>query len=84
MDDFAKNPSVNRAKDHLKQGSNLLIDEGKRKAREMYDEGMDKASEFEQSLEDFANNLAVKIKEKPLGSVLIAAGIGYLWAKIRG
>ncbi|KTC90170.1 hypothetical protein OQJ18_05205 [Fluoribacter dumoffii] len=84
MDDFNENPSVIRAKEHLKKGSNILIDEGKRKASELYHEGLDKASEMEQSIENIVNNLAGKIREKPLSSVLIAAAIGYLWAKIKG
>ena len=56
-----------QVRDQAKEKYNQLSDQ----ARDYYDQGRQKAQEWEQSLESY-------IQEKPLQSVLIAAGVGVL------
>ncbi|QMT59798.1 hypothetical protein [Legionella sp. PC997] len=70
MDDYKQHKSFT-AKDHLEEASCQILEEG-----------LNKVCELEQSLEQHINDLSWKIKEKPMTSVLIAAGIGYIWAKL--
>ena len=44
-------------------------DQVKRQAQDYYDQGRERAREFEQNLEEY-------IQEKPIKSILIAAGVG--------
>ena len=62
------------AKDKLgnvKEKAAAYVDEGKHKTTEFYEQGKKKASEVEDQVESY-------IREKPLKSVLIAAGAGVL------
>ncbi|WP_454783540.1 hypothetical protein [Legionella sp. WA2022007384] len=70
MDEYNKEASLT-AKEHLEHASCQILEEG-----------LNKVCEFEQSIEKHVNNLSWKIKNKPMTSVLIAAGIGYIWAKL--
>ena len=56
-----------QVRDQAKEKYNQLSDQ----ARDYYDQGRQKAQEWEQGLESY-------IQEKPLQSVLIAAGVGVL------
>lgn len=50
-------------------------------ASDLYEAGKDKIYLAEDYIEDSINSLAKSIRKEPLTSVLIAAGIGYLFAK---
>ncbi|WP_454785046.1 hypothetical protein [Legionella sp. WA2024007413] len=70
MDEYNQKGSFT-AKEHLEKAS-----------CQMLEEGFNKVCEFEQTIEKHINDLSWKIKNKPMTSVLIAAGIGYIWAKL--
>ncbi|RUR09385.1 hypothetical protein [Legionella sp. km772] len=50
-------------------------------ASDLYETGKDKLYQAEGYLEGSIDNLAMSIRRQPLTSVLIASGIGYLFAK---
>jgi hypothetical protein len=74
--------SIDSAKDHLGKAASDLMDEGSRRVKDLYSEGLNKASEVEKSIEEYTDSLAMKIRKKPITSVLIAAGICYIWEKL--
>ena len=51
-------------------------------ATDLYQSGKEELSKAEQYIEDSVASVYHSIQKKPLTSVLIAAGIGYLFAKI--
>jgi len=55
----------------LKDSANEYYQQGREKAQEYYEQGRQKAMELEQNLEDY-------VREQPIKSVMIAAGIGLL------
>jgi ElaB/YqjD/DUF883 family membrane-anchored ribosome-binding protein len=57
--------------DQLKDSANEYYQQGREKAQEYYEQGRQKAMEMEQNLEEY-------VREQPLKSVMIAAGIGLL------
>jgi ElaB/YqjD/DUF883 family membrane-anchored ribosome-binding protein len=63
---------LNRAKAHAEEAASQVLEEG-----------IKKAAEIESELEECADRLVLKIQANPLTSVLIAAGIGYVFAKLR-
>ena len=64
--------------DHLKNQATEYYNQGKDRVQEYYDQGRDKAMEFEQNLEAY-------VREQPVKSLLIAAGVGcllgFLWRR---
>jgi ElaB/YqjD/DUF883 family membrane-anchored ribosome-binding protein len=50
-------------------------------ASDLYESGKDKLYQAEDYVEDSVASLAKSVRKQPLTSLLIAAGIGYLFAK---
>jgi ElaB/YqjD/DUF883 family membrane-anchored ribosome-binding protein len=55
----------------LKESATEYYQQGREKAQEYYEQGRQKAMELEQNLEEY-------VREQPIKSVMIAAGIGLL------
>jgi ElaB/YqjD/DUF883 family membrane-anchored ribosome-binding protein len=64
--------------DNLKTSASEYYQQGRDRMQEYYDQGRDKAMEFEQNLEAY-------VREQPVKSLLIAAGVGcllgFLWRR---
>lgn len=74
-------PNPNQ-KSHLSDAASDLINEGKKWANEMRDEGVNKVNQAEDNIKECTDQLLKKVQENPLTSVLIAGGIGFLLSKI--
>lgn len=72
----------NSSKAHVGDAANELLNESKKLANELYEEGVSKLTEAEQQIKDYSEQLVNKIQEKPLTSLLIAGGIGFLLSKL--
>ncbi|MDP1604212.1 MAG: DUF883 domain-containing protein [Legionella sp.] len=81
--------TVAREKEKVVQRANKAYEDGKGKAEHIYQQTKDKASELleegmhkiesaEEHLKMYSEHVIKAIKEKPLTSLLIAGGIGYL------
>ncbi|HAF88140.1 MAG: hypothetical protein CMF38_01315 [Legionellaceae bacterium] len=77
----------------LSDTANQLLEDGKEKlhdakdkAQEMFDEGMKKACDMHQHLNDYMQDnlecMIKKVQEKPLASILIAGGVGFMLASM--
>lgn len=69
-------------KSNVSDAANDLLNEGKKLANELYEDSCSKFSEAEQQFKDYSDTIAKKIKEKPLTSMLIAGGVGFLLSKL--
>lgn len=69
-------------KSSVGDAANELLSEGKKLANELYEDGRAKITEAEQQLKDYSDSFAKKIQEKPITSILIAGGIGFLLSKL--
>ncbi len=67
----AKRAQVSRA-------ASELLNEGKKLAHELYEEGLDKVGDVQKDAHEYSDELLKKVKENPLSSILIAGGIGFL------
>ncbi|HRD70100.1 MAG TPA: hypothetical protein PK657_08135 [Legionella sp.] len=90
MNEFDK--SSNKADELYKQGklkateayndlhasTESLISHAKDKANEVYEGSKDKINELQKSVHEHSDELVRTIRQKPLKSVLIAGGIGFL------
>lgn len=70
------------SKAQVGEAASVLLNESKKKAHELYDENLAKVNHAEEQLRDFSDKLVIKVKENPVSSVLIAAGLGFLLSKI--
>ncbi|KTD52766.1 DUF883 C-terminal domain-containing protein [Legionella quateirensis] len=75
-----KNRNTNSS--HVAAAAEDLINEGKKFANEVYQEGVHKVSDAEEVVKEYSDKLVQKIQEKPLTSVLVAAGVGVLLAAL--
>ncbi|RUR12223.1 hypothetical protein ELY15_05780 [Legionella sp. km772] len=69
-------------KSNVSDAANELLNESKKLANELYEDGRTKLNEAEQQLKDYSDLMLRKIQEKPLTSILIAGGIGFLLSKL--
>ena len=69
-------------KSQVSDAANELLNESKKLANELYEDGCSKISEVEQQLKDYSDRVVKKIQEKPLTSMLIAGGIGFILSKL--
>ncbi len=63
---------------HVSHAASELLNEGKKLAHELYEEGLDKVSDAQLEAQEYSDKLLRKVKENPLSSILIAGGIGFL------
>ena len=54
----------------------------KQNANELLNEGREKLAETQETFHDYTDDLVKKIQTKPLTSVLIAGGIGFILSSI--
>lgn len=76
--DHIKNQNPDHA--HVAEAAEALLNEGKKYAHEVYQQGIHKVSDAEDAVKEYSDKLVQKIQEKPLTSVLVAAGVGMLLA----
>ena len=69
-------------KANVSQAASHLLDEGKKYAHELYEEGVHKVNDAQQQAKDYSDELAEKVKKNPLSSILIAAGVGFLLSSL--
>jgi ElaB/YqjD/DUF883 family membrane-anchored ribosome-binding protein len=81
MDNLNKKHSDNQ-KSHVVDAASELLNEGKKLAHELYEEGINKVGDAEDHVKKYSDELLKKVQENPLSSVLIAGGIGFLLSKL--
>jgi len=70
-------------KSHVRAAASDLLDEGKKWANEVGEEGLNRVNQAEESLKEYSDLVLKKVQENPLAlSALIAGGIGFLLYKI--
>ncbi len=74
--------SRKEAQSRVTEKASELLKEGKNLAGEYYDEGVDKAKHAQDNIKEYGEDILGKIREKPLTSVLIAGGVGFLLSAI--
>jgi ElaB/YqjD/DUF883 family membrane-anchored ribosome-binding protein len=66
----------------LKNKTEAASKQVKETVADMYEEGKKKVGQAEDLLGEYSDSLIKAIKEKPLTSVLVATGIGYILSKM--
>ncbi|MDR3501222.1 MAG: hypothetical protein P4L79_01390 [Legionella sp.] len=67
---------------HVSEAASDLLNEGKKWANEVREEGIQRACQAEENLKECSDELLKKVQQNPLTAVLMAGGIGFLLAKI--
>ncbi|MCC5793058.1 MAG: DUF883 family protein [Legionellaceae bacterium] len=76
MATLSKTKDNNKA--NVSAAASDLLQEGKKKAHELYEDVTHKVSDAEDSVKEYSDELVKKVRENPVASVLIAGGIGFL------
>lgn len=71
-------PKTNSKKSQITGRTNHILDEVKKLGFEIYEEGKDKLDEFQDDIKVQSDRVVKKVHEKPISSLLIAAGVGFL------
>lgn len=74
--DFTR--EINSKKAHVAEVANDLLDEGKKYAHELYEDGLEKAEHVKKEAQVYTDELLTRVREHPMKSILIAGGIGML------
>lgn len=81
MDNLNKKNSTSH-KSHITDAATDLLNESKKYANELYEEGMHRVNEAEEHVKKYSDELLKKVQDNPFSAILIAGGIGYLLAKM--
>ncbi|MBA2649715.1 MAG: DUF883 domain-containing protein [Legionella sp.] len=73
---------VSDAYDAIKDKAEALTEKVSETACDLYNQGKLRYNDLEQSVCEYSDEVIKAIKEKPLSSVLIAAGVGFLISKL--
>lgn len=77
-----RNNIKNNEEKPIKKAAQDLVDDGKKLANEVYEQGVNKVNEAGTNVRQYTDDLMVHVKENPLTSVLIAGGIGFLLSSL--
>ncbi|WP_133131214.1 hypothetical protein [Legionella yabuuchiae] len=72
----------NNDKAHVSEAANALLNESKKYAYELYEEGVNKVNGAGQHAKEYGDELADKVKKNPMTSLLVAAGVGFLLSSL--
>lgn len=64
------------------EGTQHIINDGKKLASDILEEGKNKWSHIESDLKEYSDQIAQKVNEKPIKSLLIAGGIGFILSRL--
>jgi ElaB/YqjD/DUF883 family membrane-anchored ribosome-binding protein len=67
---------------HVATAASDLLNEGRKLAHEIYEEGLGKVGEVQNEAKEYSDILVKKVKENPIASVLIAGGVGFLLSRL--
>jgi ElaB/YqjD/DUF883 family membrane-anchored ribosome-binding protein len=81
MDNLNKKQGSNE-KSHVSEAASELLNEGKKFANELYEQGLNKVGEAEDNVKQYSDELLKKVQQNPLSAILIAGGIGFLLSKL--
>lgn len=82
MDTSKNTETTSTQKAQVNEAAANLLNESKKMANELYNEGLNKVCEAEDQMKEYSEHLIKKVKENPVSAVLIAGGIGFLLSKI--
>lgn len=72
------NSKINSTVNDIKDDGKVLKEDSEKLAGEIYNEGVNYIDATKDSLKNYSDELLVKIKQKPITSVAVAAGVGFL------
>ncbi|MCP0914827.1 MULTISPECIES: ElaB/YgaM/YqjD family protein [Legionella] len=79
MDNFEKKKqSFDSRTANVTDAASELIQEGKKLASELYEEGLNKVHDAQKNVKEYSDEVLEKVRKNPMTSVLIAAGVGFL------
>ncbi len=71
-------PTLNSKKAHVNEAAAELLEETKKYANELYEEGIKKITQAQKEATHYSDELLEKVREHPLKAILIAGGLGLL------
>jgi ElaB/YqjD/DUF883 family membrane-anchored ribosome-binding protein len=72
----------NLSSTHISNQAHRVVEETKKLGDEIYEEGKEQLEAFQGEIKQQSDQLIEKIREKPLAAVALAAGIGFILARI--
>ncbi|MDP1604214.1 MAG: DUF883 C-terminal domain-containing protein [Legionella sp.] len=72
----------NQNESHVVEAANELLKESKKKANELYEEGKHTFDNVQKSIKTYSDDVVHKVHAKPLTSLLIAGGIGFILSSL--
>lgn len=73
---------IKKEKEKTLEHADALYDQVKNRAYEIYEEGKKTASHAQDNLKHYTDNLTKYVRERPISSLLIASGIGFILSSL--
>ena len=73
---------VNSKKANVSAAAAQLLNESKKLANELYEEGIHRVNDYQDNAKEYSDKALEKVRQNPLTSVLVAAGVGFLLSSI--
>lgn len=78
----AKNFQNSSQSSGVGEAASTLLNDGKRVASELYEEGKSKMQEAKDNIKEYSDEIANQVQNKPLLSLLVAGGVGFILASL--
>lgn len=74
--------AMHQAKNQLYRDANRVVGDAKHLASEIYEEGRHKFDEMQHDLKLRSEQITQRVYQKPISSLLIAAGVGFILSSL--
>ncbi len=74
--------STNSQDHHVRQAAADLVQESKKMANGLYEDSKHKMQAMQHTIQDYSAEVAQHVHTKPLKSIFIAAGVGFLLSSL--
>lgn len=74
--------ALSSAYDGVKETAEDLYNQTRDKANSIYHDGKQKIQQTQDNIQDYTDQIIVLVKDKPLASLLVAGGIGFVIAAL--
>ncbi|ASQ45832.1 hypothetical protein [Legionella clemsonensis] len=76
-EDFNASPRNSR-ESHLGEAASVLLNDSKKVANELYEEGKHRIYEVQSNIKNYSNRIADRVHHRPFISLLVAGGVGFI------
>ena len=73
---------LNTNKSRTDKAAADLLNDGKKFASALYEDGSDKITDVEDNIKEYSDQLLKKVQENPLAAMILSVGVGFVLSRL--